>query len=186
MRRSSARSSGPGSSPTSVSARRASPYALECLGLPSSAVQGDHQLTPCALAQGLGGNHGAQLGNELAVRGLGEPHFDELVAGDRAQLTQTVALRAGERVVGQLRERRTAHQGDCLEKQRFGSIGATCVTLVTSGVDQRAEAIRVDQLRRDAQLVAVPMCHQRRRAERSRAQARYVGPYDLNSVGRWA
>jgi hypothetical protein len=148
----------------------------ERVGLAPAAVERDHQLPPGALAQRIRGDGGAQRGQQLVVAALRQPALGQLLLRGGAQLLEALALGAGAVVVRQLGQRRPADERQRLGEQR---LCRGCVGLAAGGGDERLEAVGVGLA---AQLVAVVVRLQL--GDPRHAQARHVGPHDLQRVRR--
>ena len=91
---------------------------LERLGLPSGAVQREHLLPAEALAQRVLGDEGLELGDERRMPAEREVGVDPLLERREAQLLEPLAGRGGERLVGEVGERRPAPEVERLAEQR--------------------------------------------------------------------
>ena len=126
------------------------PEALVCgqrIGLAPGAVQRQHQLTVQRLAQRVLGHERLQLADRIRVTAQSELGFEALLQAGEPQLFEMRALDLGERLLGELRERRPAPQvkrlaqplgrrGDVARRERGRAFAA-----------QRREAHGVDRLR---------------------------------------
>src|SRR5579864_2258437 len=91
----------------------------ERVGLPSRAVEREHQLDSEALAERLRGDKQLQLPDQLGMTSEREVGVDPPLEGREAQLLQPADRSLGERLAGQLAERRSAPEG----KGRAESLG---------------------------------------------------------------
>ncbi len=83
------------------------------IGLPSGAVEGQHQLGPQSLAERMVGDEHLELADEPLMMGERELHFDPLFDEGNAHLLQTSDVRLRELLVGEVRQR-------CAAPQRLG------------------------------------------------------------------
>ena len=127
-------------SSTSISRVRA--VSLERLGLASRPIQREHQLPAQALAQRMLGDERLELAHELAMAAIREVRINRVLERAQPQLLQPPDRRRGERLVGDVGQRRPVP-----ERERLAS-GAIR--------DEPLEAAHVEVVRRDAQLVAAP------------------------------
>jgi hypothetical protein len=124
----------------------------ESVGLPARAVEGEHELTAQALAVGVLGDEGLELRNQRDVVAELELGVDQILAGDQAQLLEAQDLGRGERLVGEVGERRAAPQGERCSQ---------CLRALLHGVqsaglsDLALEAHEIDLLGLDVQGVAI-------------------------------
>ncbi len=81
------------------------PIDLECLRLPSRAVQREHELGPRALAQGLPLDERLELRHELLMLAESEICIDAVFECHGAALLEPRDLRLGERLVAQVTQR---------------------------------------------------------------------------------
>ena len=81
---------------------------LRRVALPPRPVEREDQLPPQTLAQRVRGNERLQLGHERVVVAELELGVDQVLACDQTQLFEPVRLGRGERLVGDIEERRAA------------------------------------------------------------------------------
>ena len=81
---------------------------LQRLRLTAGAVESEHQLPAQALAQGMRGDERPHLSNELCTASGREVGLDSLLEAGQSELVEPRDLDVSERVVRELRERRTA------------------------------------------------------------------------------
>ena len=80
---------------------------LECVGLPASAIERQHQLAVQALAQRMLGDQALQLGDQLGVPTRCQVGLDARLHGRQALLLQPRDLGLRERLDGKVGQRRT-------------------------------------------------------------------------------
>ena len=91
---------------------------LERRRLAAGAVQGEHQLSPQALAERLRGDDRLQLGDELAVAAEREVGVDPVLERGEPQLREAGGLGRRERLLRELGERRAAPERERLAECR--------------------------------------------------------------------
>ena len=121
----------------------------ERLGGPPVRVEGAHQLTVEAFAEGMGGDQLPQPGDETATRAEREFRLDTGLGGGEPDLVETAA--EGGRQVG---ERGTAPEPECLSEERgcLGRVPGRERPLALGG--QPLETVHVHIVRTDGQPVA--------------------------------
>ena len=172
---------------------------LQRLGLAVAAVQGEHQLPAQPLAQRVTGDQGLELGDEITVAPEGEVCFDPFLEGGQAQLLEPGDLVLGERVEGEVGERRAAPEAErlteecrCLERSaRRRAPLALCASSAVEAVRVELSVLEPEDVpgrpgQQDAAVAALPdrpAARPRRRApceavRRSpgRSSARLRGP----------
>ena len=82
--------------------------------MPSTAIQGQHQLFVETFPQRLLGDERAKLAHRLAVAADGEQEIDPLFAGTPAHLLQARGGALGERLAGDTRQRLAPPQSERL------------------------------------------------------------------------
>ena len=152
---------------------------LERLGLAAATVQAEHQLAAEPLAERELLDESLQLADELAVAAEREVGLDALLQRARVQLVQTGDLRLGPRLIGEVRQRRSAPQ-----RKRLAQLPRRHLWVRAIGVGQQLLKSRNIQLGRiDKQHVA-------RLARDESAVAELLaqpGDIDLDALGdrRW-
>ena len=132
----------------------------ERIRLAPGAVEREHQLRVQALTQRLAGDQRLELADELAVPSVGQIEVDRRFGGGEPQLLEAPDHGRGERLVGDVGQRRSAPERERLAR---GALG-----------DETLEAARVDVVGRDPQLVAATAGDDRRPGVEHAAQLRYV------------
>ena len=89
---------------------------VQRVSLPAGTVQRQHELLPEGLAVGLLEREAAQLLDELPVEAERQLRVDPVLEHGQSQLVEARGFAARERLVGELHERRTAPQGECLSE----------------------------------------------------------------------
>ena len=90
---------------------------LERIGLAARAVQGQHPLRVQRLAQRLLEDQSLELADALAVAAGGQVMVDRELDRRQPQLLEPADLGGGERLAGDVVERRTAPQGERLARR---------------------------------------------------------------------
>ena len=85
---------------------------LQRVGLAITAVEGEHELAPEALAIGVLGDQRRQPGHHGGVPAQLELRFDELLEGGDAQLLEPRDGLVGESLIGEVGERRATPQAE--------------------------------------------------------------------------
>lgn len=127
---------------------------LEHLGLPAAAVQREHELAGELLAQRVVIDELLQLAHDLGMATGGEIGFHAKLQRGQSLLLQTRDLGGGERLDGQLGERRAAPQRQRLAQGRGSILGSTVCQHAACVLDEALEAFRVELSRLHAQAVA--------------------------------
>ncbi len=91
---------------------------LERLGLPSRAIEREHQLCSHPLTQRLAPRDRAQLGDELRMVAELEVRRDPILERSRPNLLEPADLIVGERLVAQVGERRPAPERERVGEER--------------------------------------------------------------------
>ena len=126
---------------------------LERLGLAAAAVEREHELRAESLAKRLCANERRELADELRALTASEICVDPRLEGGEALLVQRVRSVRRERLAREVGERRSAPERKSAPKSLRGRLGRT-VELATAELDERAEALEVELLRRDLEGVA--------------------------------
>ena len=106
---------------------------LERRRLAAGAVEREHQLAADPLAQRVRGDERLELGDERAVAAEGEVGVDPLLEQREPELLEPRRLDGGERLEGELRERRAAPERERLVQPRSGSLEVARGLRVPSG-----------------------------------------------------
>jgi hypothetical protein len=127
----------------------------KCFGLAPAAVQSEHQLRAEALAQRVAFDQRRKLGDEIPVASERQIRLNAVLHGPEIQLLQLRDRNLGKRLVGEVRERRTAPQPQGIA-QRPGSLAqlARCQRLA-SPLDQASKPVEVKLTRTYSQQVPV-------------------------------
>ncbi len=91
---------------------------LKRLGLPTAAVEGEHELAAQSLAQRMLGKERLQLGDEGRVASERKLGFDPLLDRAHPELPESQPFRVGERRRVEVRQRRPAPERERLREQR--------------------------------------------------------------------
>jgi hypothetical protein len=160
------------------------PVGLESLGLPTGAIEGEHQLAPESLAERLLGDQRLELPDELRTRAERELRVDQVLERCHAEFRQVADFVRDERLVGQIGERRPTPEPERLPQ-------LLCPPLTRRGAalsNQALETAEVGLLRRDVEEVAARTGQQQTRPEnaselcnvvlqrRSRRPRRFLAP----------
>jgi hypothetical protein len=105
-------------------------------------------------------NQRPQLGDQLAIASERQIRLHPLLERGQLELLQLRDRRLRERLVGEVRQRRTPPQPQRLAQNPRGLPGVPSRQRVAPVVNQRAEAIKIELARRDAKEVAMPTSHQ--------------------------
>ena len=87
---------------------------LERVGLPTRAVQREHQLSAKALAQRMLADQRLELAHQPRVLARREVRVDPVLEHDQTSLLEPRGLRLGERLVGEIAQRGTPPHRECL------------------------------------------------------------------------
>jgi hypothetical protein len=119
------------------------------LRLPASPVEGEHQLRPELLPQGMCANELLELADERPVRSELQVGGDSPLERGQPELLQAADRGLGERVVGEVRQRRPSPQRERLPQVLGSRASVAAFELARSGVDHALEALRVERVRLD-------------------------------------
>jgi hypothetical protein len=126
---------------------------FECLGLPSAAIQGEHQLTAGTLAERVLADERLELGNHLIVLTQREPRFDDFLTRVDPKLLEPSDSGLRERLVGEFGQRlasperfRLPEHGQCLSgvtvrQRRPGALIQTFETIGVELIDLQLEDV---------------------------------------------
>ena len=128
---------------------------LQRLGLPPAAVEREHELAAYALAQRVLAHERLELADHLRVAAERQVCVDALLDGDQAQLVEPRDLLLGERLVGEVRQRRAAPQRQPLAQPLRRAIRLARGERALAGVHRPLEALHVDIVGAELQQVAV-------------------------------
>ena len=156
------------------------PVGIERCGLTAGPVERKHQLPAHAFTKGLGGDERLELGDELSVPPERQVRVDPVFERGEPELREPGGLAQCERLVGELRERRTVPEAKRLTQ-------ACCAGQVLAARERRAslaeeafEAGEVELLGRELRHVALCVRPNRRIGAERLAQLRDV---HLNGLG---
>ena len=150
----------------------------ERVGLTARAIEREHELGAGPLSQRLRGDEGLELGHELGVAAEREVGVDTLLDRGQAQLLETGDVGLGERLVGEIRKRGPAPEGERLAQRSLGSRRIAAFEGRPALIGETGEAMDVDAL--SIHLEDVPGGT---REERLRAQSlAELGDVDVNRV----
>ena len=149
------------------------------LGLAVAAVQREHELAACALAQRLAGDQGLDLPDHLRVAPQGQLGPDPLLEQREVQLLQAPRLAGGEGL-GELGERRPAPQGEGLAQAVRGAPGIARGEGLAARPQQLLSPEGVNLRRRDVELVA----RRARQQDVGRQHLAQLRDVDLHHLGR--
>ncbi len=151
--------------------------AQQGLAGPAAAVEGEHELSPEVLPEGMLRDEGVEPTDDIGVQAAGQSGVDGHLVGDDAELVEAGGLVAQEVLGGELGERGTTPLPQCLlggpDRQPW-----VAVELAAGAADARLEAGGVEALRRDVEPVAGRAGLDPRRVrpgEEQPAQPRHVG-----------
>ena len=153
----------------------------ERIRLPSRAVEGEHQLSPEPLVEGVVGDRALELGDEVRVPAQGELRVDPLGEDRHAEIVETVPLGRREGLVAGVVERAAA-------KPRLGApqrLGPLVVGLRPGLGAQRLNELDVELAVLEANRVGVTPCRDALVAERA-AELADVALDDLPGARRCA
>ena len=91
---------------------------LQGLGLAAAAIEGDHQLPAQPLAQRMTGDEGFEVGDEITLAPEREVCVDPFLDRGQVELVQPGDLVLGERVEGEVGERRAPPEVERLTEER--------------------------------------------------------------------
>ena len=126
----------------------------ERLGLPTRAVEGEHQLRPRPLPQRLLPHEGLEVTDEVRVATQLQFRFDTVLKRRYAQLLEARDRSVGKLRVGEVGERTAVPELERLAEPRDGLRGLARRERFPAGGGQLLELLRVDALRPDDELVA--------------------------------
>src|SRR5213076_1345690 len=96
---------------------------LQRFGLPTCAVQGQHELAPQSLPQGVLCHESFELGHDLRVTTELELGLDQLLVGGGAELLEASDLDARERFEGEIGQGRPAPETKRLAQELCAPLG---------------------------------------------------------------
>ena len=155
----------------------------ERVRLTARAVEREHELGARPLPQRLRRDEGLELGHELGVAAEREVGVHAPLDRGHAQLLEPGDVGLGERLVGEIRERRPAPEGKGLAQHSLGSRRIAIFERRAALIGEPGEAMEVDPLESTSSDVA-----RGARDDRLRAQSlAELGDVDLNRVrgGFW-
>ncbi len=126
----------------------------ECVGLPSAAVEREHQQRPEAFAERLGLDQGLQFGHQFGVLAEGEVGVQAGLQHRQALLVQPVCLGPDRRGLGDVGVRGTTPQRQRLRQYGVGALGVAGVEGLGAFLGKGLEPVRVEIARAEIQLVA--------------------------------
>ena len=136
---------------------------LKRLGLTVRAIQGEHQLGAQPLPVRMLSDQRLQVLDHLGMAAERELGVDQLLERGDPEVIQACHLRLRERLERELRERLAAPQRQRLLERGHGRLGASRGQLRAPLRDEPLEAVRVEGLRVERQLVATLASHDRPR-----------------------
>ena len=163
------------------------------VGLPSAAIEREHQVSAQAFPERVVGNEGVQPRCDVAVPPQCKLDVDLLLDCDESKLLEPRNLALCKRVVGELGERWPTPEGERITEIRLCLLWLVRCERPSAGLDQLFEPVDVQLAGSDLQDVTVRSCthlHRRRLVTRARlrfeclAQARHVNPDVLDGVRR--
>jgi hypothetical protein len=149
------------------------------LGLPSGAVEGEHELSPEALAQGVLRHERLELADELRLPTRGEVGLEAILARREAQLVEARDLRLSEGLVGKIGQRRPAPERERLAQERRRLRRVAPGERAASLVAQTLEATEVELFAFQPQLVT----RAARQDEAAGVSGRTIGFQELAKCG---
>ena len=117
------------------------PVRLERLCLTTASVEGEHQLGAQALAVGMCGNEGFELGDERVLAPEGEVRFDPGLERGQSELLQTRDLALGEGLEGEVCKCRSAPEREGIPKRQRSAFRLTARELPPTLLQQSLEAM---------------------------------------------
>jgi hypothetical protein len=123
---------------------------LERLGLPTRAIEGEHQLRTEAFPERMRGNERLELADQLALAAAFEVGVDPILEGGRMESFEPPDLRLGEGLEREVGQRRSAPQGQGLAELPRALLGTEGPGLI----EQLLEAKCVDAAALDTEQVA--------------------------------
>ena len=130
------------------------PVRLERLCLTTASVESEHQLGAQALAVGMRGNEGLELGDERVLAAEGEVRFDPRLERCQSELLQTGDLGLREGLEGEVCKCRSPPECEGIPKRQRRAFRLTARELPPTLLQQGLEAVCIESVRRDAQHVA--------------------------------
>jgi hypothetical protein len=163
---------------------------LERVGLAIAAVEREHQLRAQALAVRVLADQALERADDIGVLAEREARVDELLERGHVKLLEPADLALRETLVREVGERRAAPQRQRLLERCGGGAGAAGCELARAVAEQPLEAVAVEQLGRERELVAVLARQQRQgvavrgRTRECLAQARDLDVHHLGGGRR--
>ena len=130
------------------------PIRFERLRLAAASVESEHQLGAQALAVGVRGNEGLELGDERVLAAEGEVCFDPGLERRQSELLQTGDLALGEGLEGEVCKCRSAPECEGIPKRQRSALRLTARELPPTLLEQRLEAMCIEPFWRNTQHVA--------------------------------
>ena len=126
----------------------------QSLSLPVRAVQGEHELAPKPLAEGVRTDQRLELADQPLVAARSEISVDALLDSRHASLFETRDLGLCERIEGEVRECRAAPEGQSFEERLGCLLRSTCAKGPSAVFHEPLELVRVQLVRPDSEGVA--------------------------------
>ena len=117
---------------------------LERLGLAAGPVERQHQLRPQSFAGWMVRDQPLQLRDQRLVAAEGEVGLDPILDRDQPRLLEPGDLVLGERLIGEVGERRPAPERERLIEARRRSVGVAAVERLAALGGEPGETLRVD------------------------------------------
>ena len=153
---------------------------LERIGLPSGAIEREHQLPPEAFARGVLFDQRFELGHQRRVTAQGQLGIDAVLEGGQPEILEPACLGAGERFVGDVGQGLTSPESESLLQPLRGAAGVAGGEPLPPLDREALESVGVDAVGLGLERVPVSARHERLRAE-DLAEPRDV---DLHGLGR--
>ena len=150
------------------------------VSLATAAIESEHELRPQPLAHRMRTHERLQLGDETAVATECELRLDALLEGGETKLLETSDLHLGERLVGEVAERRPAPKVERLAQRLRRACGVAAREQLAPLVDEPLEPLDIDRIGPQLERVARPAPDEQPVAEHP-AQA---GNVDLQGLRR--
>jgi hypothetical protein len=128
---------------------------VECFRLPPGSVEGKHQLAAKAFAQGVPPDELRELLDDVVMATEGEVSLEPLLERRQVQLLEPGDLLLGERVIGELDERRAAPERQSIPQCFRRPVGIARYERFAAGIEQASKAVEVELALLDAEQVAV-------------------------------
>ncbi len=128
---------------------------LERLGLALAAVEGEHQLPSEALAVGVLADQRLELTDQLRVLAERQLGIRQIFERRHSQILQAADLELDERLACEVGERGSPPERERRLERRDGALRPACCQLAPAFTHQPLEAVGVEPLRIERQLVAV-------------------------------